>query len=441
MPNKELPVRNHLRGLYTLSPLVVFFLLYVISGIATDSFYAVPVTVTFLTASLWAIISSRPAPFARRIERFSRGAANPNIMMMIWIFILAGAFAKGASYIGAVDSTVNFTLSLLPSNMLLPGMFLAACIISFSIGTSVGTIAALIPVAAALADKSGLSLALMAGSVVGGAFFGDNLSFISDTTIAATRTQGCAMKDKFRANFRIVLPAALLALVLYVILGLRNSAVAEPGAIDGWLMLPYLLVLVPALLGVNVVRVLLLGILGSGVLVCFYGNLSLMLWAKALGEGISGMGELIVVTLLAGGMLELIRYNGGLTYLIGLISRRLETRRGAELSIGLMVAFSNICTANNTVAIVAVGDISRRLALRFNVPPARVASVLDTFSCVVQGLLPYGAQLLMAGALVSLPAMQIIPWLFYNFILGAVALAFIIVRPWIARLKSDCNQA
>lgn len=422
---RELPYINHRRGLITLSPLLVFFLIYVVSSIVAGDFYKMPVAIAFLAASGWAFIICKPRHFAQRVERFSAGAAHSNIMMMIWIFILAGAFAKGAAHIGAVDAMVQLTLHLLPANMLLPGVFLAACLISLSIGTSVGTIVALMPVAAGLAQGAECNTALMAGAVVGGAFFGDNLSFISDTTIAATRTQGCAMNDKFKANFRIVLPAALGILILYAFMGSDLHSNTNTGSLRYGLVIPYLLVIVCAIAGMNVIKVLFLGIIATGVAVLWQGRSSIIDWAGAMGEGITGMGELIIVTLLAAGMLELIRYNGGLSYIISHLSRGIKGKRSAELSVGLMASLANLCTANNTVAIVAVGNIARRLAKKYEIAPARTAGLLDTFSCVTQAVIPYGAQLLAAATLAGLGAMDIIPFLYYPFAMAACALLFI----------------
>ncbi len=424
----ELPVKNHKRGLWTLSPLLVFFLIYVITSVIAGDFYKMPVTVAFMAASAWSFVVSKPARLSLRIERFSKGAANTNIMMMVWIFILAGAFAGAAKFIGSVDSTVNLTLSVLPPNMIPAGIFIAACLISLSIGTSVGTIVALMPVAAGVAASSGLPLPLMAGIVVGGAFFGDNLSFISDTTIAATRTQGCLMKDKFRANFKIVIPAALLVLGIYIVLGWQYAAPVEVEAIAWSRVIPYLLVLITALCGVNVMLVLILGIISTGILSLCSGELGLLEWASAMGKGMTDMGELIIVTLLAGGMLELIRYNGGLQYVIRLLSSRVRTKRGAEFTISAAVAISNLCTANNTIAIVTVGDISRRISECFGIAPQRAASLLDTTSCVIQGLIPYGAQLLMGASLAAISALDIIPYLYYNFALAISCLLFILFK-------------
>lgn len=424
---RELPVRDHLRGLLTLSPLAVFFLLYLGTSLAAGDFYKMPVTVAFLAASVWACAISRPRQLRKRIDRFSRGAGHRNILLMVWIFILAGAFAQSAKYIGAVDATVNMTLAVLPPSMMLAGMFLAACLISLAVGTSVGTIVALMPVAVGLAEKGGIGLPLMAGVIIGGAFFGDNLSFISDTTIAATRTQGCRMQEKFRANVAIVLPAALAVLALYLVLGWGNTAAAETPPVAWVRALPYLLVLGTAMAGVNVAVVLLLGLLATGSVALLTPSLCLTDWMGAMGAGITGMGELIIVTLLAGGMLELIRYNGGLSYLLRHLTAHIHGRRGAELCIALMAVFANLCTANNTVAIVTVGTPARRVAERYGISPARSAGLLDTFSCMVQGLIPYGAQLLMGSALAGLSALTIIPYLFYPFIMGLGALLFILL--------------
>lgn len=422
----HLPLQSHSRGLWVLSPLMVFFVLYLSASILLGDFYKMPVTVAFVAACTWAFVVCRPRRFSERIERFSRGAAHSNIMMMVWIFVLAGAFAQSAKYIGAVDATVNLTLSLLPANMVLAGIFLAACVISLSIGTSVGTIVALMPVAVGLAEKAGADLALMAGGVIGGAFFGDNLSFISDTTIASTRTQGCAMQDKFKANFAIVCPAAFLVLALYVYQGWNLASVQVPQETQWLKVLPYLLVLGTALFGMNVMKVLILGLVATGAVAFIESNCTIFDWAGAMGTGMTGMGELIIVTLLASGMLELIRYNGGLTYIVEHLTASIRGRRGAECAIAIMTALANLCTANNTVAIVAVGNIARSVAGKYGIPAPRAASLMDTASCVIQSILPYGAQLLMGSTLAGITAFSIIPHLFYPFFMAISALIFII---------------
>ena len=388
-----------------------------------------PITVAFTVASIYAVAITRGIKLEERIRQYSRGASDPNILLMIWIFVLAGAFATGAKSMGAIDATVNLILSLLPSSLLLPGLFIAACFISLSIGTSVGTVIALVPIALGLGESLGLSNAYVAAVVTGGAFFGDNLSFISDTTIAATRTQGCSMKDKFRANIAIVLPAAIIALVLYFVVGLELPAVRPSGEEGSFLLtLPYLLVLVAAVAGMNVLGVLTLGIIACGAVGLSTGALPAWDWIAALGSGITGMGELIIVTLMAGGVLELIRYNGGIDYLLRHLTRGISGKRGAELTIAVLVSVANLCTANNTIAILTTGKVSREITKQYGLDPRKTASILDTFSCFVQGLIPYGAQLLLASKLAGVSPMDIVPNLYYPFIMGGCALLSILLR-------------
>lgn len=388
-----------------------------------------PITVAFTVASIYAVAITRGIKLEERIRQYSRGASDPNILLMIWIFVLAGAFATGAKSMGAIDATVNLILSLLPSSLLLPGLFIAACFISLSIGTSVGTVIALVPIALGLGESLGLSNAYVAAVVTGGAFFGDNLSFISDTTIAATRTQGCSMKDKFRANIAIVLPAAIIALALYFVVGLELPAVRPSGEEGSFLLtLPYLLVLVAAVAGMNVLGVLTLGIIACGAVGLGTGTLPAWDWIAALGSGITGMGELIIVTLMAGGVLELIRYNGGIDYLLRHLTRGISGKRGAELTIAILVSVANLCTANNTIAILTTGKVSREITKQYGLDPRKTASILDTFSCFVQGLIPYGAQLLLASKLAGVSPMDIVPNLYYPFIMGGCALLSILLR-------------
>ena len=388
-----------------------------------------PITVAFTVASIYAVAITRGIKLEERIRQYSRGASDPNILLMIWIFVLAGAFATGAKSMGAIDATVNLILSLLPSSLLLPGLFIAACFISLSIGTSVGTVIALVPIALGLGESLGLSNAYVAAVVTGGAFFGDNLSFISDTTIAATRTQGCSMKDKFRANIAIVLPAAIIALVLYFVVGLELPAVRPSGEEGSFLLtLPYLLVLVATVAGMNVLGVLTLGIIACGAVGLGTGALPVWDWIAALGSGITGMGELIIVTLMAGGVLELIRYNGGIDYLLRHLTRGISGKRGAELTIAILVSVANLCTANNTIAILTTGKVSREITKQYGLDPRKTASILDTFSCFVQGLIPYGAQLLLASNLAGVSPMDIVPNLYYPFIMGSCALLSILLR-------------
>ena len=416
------------KGWLALSPLIVFLCLYLVTSILVNDFYKVPITVAFLVSSVYAVAITRGLPLNERVMQFSVGAANKDIILMIWIFILAGAFAQSAKDIGSIDATVNLTLQFLPANLLLAGFFLASCFISLSIGTSVGTIVALTPVVAGIAEKTDMNMAFMTAIVVGGAFFGDNLSFISDTTIAATRTQGCAMRDKFRVNFLIVMPAALLVLVYYIFAGMDVEVSHEPVSIEWLKVLPYLIVLVSAFMGMNVALVLVLGIVSTGVIGLLTGSLTFFDWFASMGNGITGMGELIIVTLLAGGMLELIRYNGGIAYILHVLTRRIESKRGAELCIATLVSIANVCTANNTIAIITVGPLAKDIAGKYGVDNRKSASILDTFSCVVQGIIPYGAQLLIASKLASLSPISIIGYLYYPMCVGVIAIVCILLR-------------
>ena len=416
------------KGIIALSPLVVFILFYLVTSIIAGDFYKIPITVAFLVSSAYAIIITRESSLMQRINIFSQGAATEQMMLMIWIFILAGAFAHSAKMMGSIDATVNLTLSFLPPQMLLAGMFLAACFISLSIGTSVGTIAALVPIAAGVAGETNTDVAMMTAIIVGGSFFGDNLSFISDTTIMATQTQGCRLSDKFRVNFFIVMPAAIIILIVYLLLGQGIHAPQNVPSVEWVKVLPYLVVLVTAILGMNVMAVLTLGLMMTGIIGIFAGAFDLYGWFGAMGEGILSMGELIIVTMMAGGMLGLIKQQGGIDFLIHMITRHVNSKRGAELSIATLVSLVDVCTANNTVAILTVGGIAKQIGDRYGVDNKKCASILDTFSCTVQGLIPYGAQLLIAAGLAALNPVSIIPWLYYPFALGFVAIGSILFR-------------
>ncbi|MDO4991567.1 MAG: Na+/H+ antiporter NhaC family protein [Prevotellaceae bacterium] len=414
-------------GLLKLSPLIVFVVLYLVTSIVAGDFYKIPITVAFMLSSIYAIAIFKGMPLDKRIEVFSRGAGQKNMMLMIWIFVLAGAFAKSAKDMGSIDATVNLTLSVLPTNMLLAGLFLAACFISLSVGTSVGTIAALTPIAVGIANSTGSDVALLTAIVVGGSFFGDNLSFISDTTVVATQTQGCRMSDKFKANIRIVAPIALISFIIYMVMGRSLNIPTAIPDVELIKIVPYLFVLVIALYGVNVLMVLSIGILLTGIIGMTSGNYDFFAWFSSMGEGILSMGELIIVTMMAGGLLELIKENGGIVFIINKITRWVKGRRGAELSIGILVSLVNVCTANNTVAIITVGGIAKDIAERFGIQPKRAASILDTFSCTTQGLLPYVAQVLIASGLATANPINIIGYLYYPMLLGIGAVIYIFV--------------
>ena len=423
-------------GLLALSPLLVFLCIYLISSIVAHDFYRIPISAAFLVASVYAVAICKGKTLEERISVFSDGAGNRNVLLMIWIFVLAGAFAATAKEIGAIDATVNLALRVLPGNLLYAGLFLASCFISMSIGTSVGTIVALVPVAAGIAVE--LAAAGAAGPfagvpfitaiIVGGAFFGDNLSFISDTTIAATRTQECSMSDKFKANIMIVGPAALVVTILYVIMGSSVSVTPEAGPINWVLLIPYILVIALALSGVNVTAVLTIGLAVNAVIGFSFGSLDWTGFLESIGGGISDMGDLIIVTMLAGGMLELIRVNGGIDFIVNGMTRHIRGKRGAELSIAGLVSLANLCTANNTIAIITAGGIARDITKRFGLDPRKTASILDTFSCLVQGFIPYGAQMLMAAGLAGISSISIIGHLYYPFIMGLCAILAILFR-------------
>ena len=418
---------NHkMNGWLALSPLIVFILIYLISSIIAKDFYKVPIASAFVLASIYAIIIT-PGSISERIGIFSKGAGDLNVLLMIWIFVMAGAFASVAKSIGTVEATVNLTLTLLPQKFLLAGLFIAACFISFSIGTSVGTIVALVPIAAGISGETAISMPLITAVIVGGAFFGDNLSFISDTTIASTTTQGCSMSDKFKANIWIAGPAAIVVTAVYIFIGLNLNASPEIGDIDIMKLIPYLAVILLSLCGMNVLLVLTIGL----VLCAAIGFLEGLTWVSFLesaGSGISGMGDLIIVTMLAGGMLDVIRYNGGIDFIIKGLTKKIKGKRGAEFSIAALVGISNICTANNTIAILTTGNIAKNITKEYNLDPRKSASLLDTFSCIVQGMLPYGAQLLMASSFAGISATSIISHLYYPFTLFFFAFLSIIIR-------------
>lgn len=416
------------KGLLALSPLMVFIGLYLALAVAAGDFYKVPMTVIFMMASIYAVAISGGFPLKKRIGIYTRGASSDSLMLMLWIYVLAGAFAASAKSMGAIDATVGLALHVLPTSLILPGLFVAACFISLSIGTSVGTVVALVPIAAGMAHQTGGNAALLTAVIVGGAYFGDNLSFISDTTVVATQTQGCKMSDKFRANALIVAPAALLVLAVYAVMGRGMTAPGLLPPVDVWKVVPYLVVLVAAVAGMNVMAVLVLGLVLCGAIGILGGSYGLFGWLGAMGQGIAGMGELIIVAMMAGGMLEMIREAGGIDYIIGRLTAHVHGKRGAELSIAALVGLVNVCTANNTVAILTVGNIARQIGDRYGVDNRKCASILDTCSCTVQGLIPYGVQMLLAAGLGSLNPVQIIPYLYYPMAIGAATLLAIVLR-------------
>lgn len=426
------------KGLLALSPLfllivlIVAFTVYSVDSSHQDT--SLSLTVAFMISSIYAVAISGGMPVRKRVDTYSKGAGANNLMLMLWIYVLAGSFAASAKAMGAVDATVNLALSILPASMILPGLFLAACFISVSIGTSVGTVVALVPIAAGLAHSMDANVGMMTAIIVGGAYFGDNLSFISDTTVVATQTQNCKMSDKFKVNSMIVVPAAVLVLIAYSVMGVGLQAPTNINEVEYMKVLPYLIVLVTAIAGMNVMAVLTLGTLLCGAigigsnLLGASGSYDLFGWFSAMGNGIIGMGELIIIAMMAGGMLEIIRENGGIDFIINKITAHVNSKRGAELSIAALVSMVNICTANNTVAILTVGNISKKIGDRFGVDNRKAASILDTFSCMVQGLIPYGVQMLLAAGLANLSPMDILPYLYYPLAIGVAALLAILLR-------------
>lgn len=426
------------KGLLALSPLfllivlIVAFTVYSVDSSQQDT--SLSLTVAFMISSIYAVAISGGMPVRKRVDTYSKGAGANNLMLMLWIYVLAGSFAASAKAMGAVDATVNLALSILPASMILPGLFLAACFISVSIGTSVGTVVALVPIAAGLAHSMDANVGMMTAIIVGGAYFGDNLSFISDTTVVATQTQNCKMSDKFKVNSMIVVPAAVLVLIAYSVMGVGLQAPTHINEVEYMKVLPYLTVLVTAIAGMNVMAVLTLGTLLCGAigigshLLGASGSYDLFGWFSAMGNGIIGMGELIIIAMMAGGMLEIIRENGGIDFIINKITGHVNSKRGAELSIAALVSMVNICTANNTVAILTVGNISKKIGDRFGVDNRKAASILDTFSCMVQGLIPYGVQMLLAAGLANLSPMDILPYLYYPLAIGVAALLAILLR-------------
>lgn len=419
-----------LRGLYALSPIIVLLTIYLAGSIIAGDFYRIPIAVAFMAAAIYAIIITKGDSLNERIDSFSRGAANTRIMYMVWIFVLAGAFAKTTEAMGAIDATVVLARNAIPANYLPAGIFIASCFVSLSIGTSVGTIVALTPVVTTLAAQIGCDVAWMVAIVVGGAFFGDNLSFISDTTIAATQTQGCSMRSKFYTNILLVAPAAIITLLIYAFSGNSISSVEAPAITFNEVLkcLPYVIVIIVALLGVNVLAVLILGIVSAAIAGFAYESFNGIEFCTHIGNGVMGMGELIIVTMLAGGVLEMVRLNGGIDYLIQVVTARINSKRGAEFAITGLTALANVCTANNTIAILSVGDISRDIAKQYKVSPRRSASLMDTASCFVQGIIPYGAQLLMASGLALVSPVAIIPYLYYPMCVGLAVIVSIVIK-------------
>ncbi|MED4044976.1 Na+/H+ antiporter NhaC family protein [Priestia aryabhattai] len=412
---------------WALLPLGVFLVLFVGSGIIAGDFYKLPVLVAIIIAAIVALAMNRKDSLNVKVERFAKGAGHPDIIIMVLIFILAGAFSEVAKGMGAVDSTVNLALSALPQSLVVVGIFVIGAFISISMGTSMGTIAALGPIAVGISEQAHVSITLAIAAVVGGAMFGDNLSVISDTTIAAVRTQKTNMSDKLKVNFFIVLPAAIVTVILLLVMTLGNTSSVEIKDFSWFKILPYVGVLVAAIFGANVLSILTGGIVLAGVIGLADGSYTLSSLAKTVTEGIGGMSELIILSLLIGGMVELIRYNGGIQFLLNLLTRRIQTKKGGEFSIAGLVSLTNLATANNTISIITAGPLAKEISDKYSIDNRKSASLLDLFSCSVQGLIPYGAQMLLAAGFAKVSPIEIIPFTFYPMLTAVCGIIAIVI--------------
>lgn len=412
-----------------LLPIGVFLVIFLGSGIITGDFYAMPAIVAFLIALLVAFIQNRGLSFQEKISIISRGVGDENIITMSLIFLSAGAFSGAVTAAGGVESTVNLGLSILPAKVAVVGLFVIGCFISVSMGTSMGTIAALAPIAVGISEKTGFSMAICIGAVVCGAMFGDNLSMISDTTIAAVKTQGCEMKDKFKENFFIVLPAAIITIIIFLVITRNaNFKLTEELTYNIFRVLPYILVLVGALIGINVFVVLIGGTVISLIVGVATGSLAVGEMFSSVGEGVTGMYDITVISIVVACIVSLVKEFGGIQFILNLIKKSIKGQRGGEVGIAGLSLLVDMCTANNTVAIVMAGPIAKEISDEFEISPRRSASLLDIFTSVGQGLIPYGAQLLSAASLTGLTPFHIMPYLFYPILMAISAVLFILFR-------------
>jgi len=414
-------------NIWALLPFVVFLCLFIGSGIVLKDFYKFPVIVAISIACIVAIMMNRKTALSVKIDLFTKGAGNPGVMLMVIIFLLAGAFSGTASSMGAVEATVNFALSIIPANLLVVGLFVIACFISLAMGTSVGTIVALAPIGAGISAQTEIVITLIMGAIVGGAMFGDNLSFISDTTITAVRTQGAEMKDKFKVNFFIVLPAAIVTCIILAILTMGQTATVEIHQYDWYKMIPYLFVIIFALIGGNVFVVLTGGIVIAGIIGLFDGSYTLMTLIQAVGDGISGMFEMALLAILIAGMVEMIKFNGGIDYLLHIATRRIKSKRDAQFAIAGLVGLTNLATANNTIAILIAGPLAKNIADNYEIEPRKSASILDIFSCTIQGIIPYGAQLIVAAGVAGISPIFIMQYCYYPILIAVCAIIAIFI--------------
>lgn len=419
---------------WALTPIIVFLVLFIGYGIWNDNdFYKMPAIAGFVTALVVAFLLNRKVSFHEKLETAAKGMADENVMIMCLVFVMAGAFSGAVNAAGGADSTVNFGLSILPSNVAVVGVFLIGCFISTSMGTSVGTITLLSPIAIGIAEKTGFPVALCLGAAVCGAMFGDNLSMISDTTIAATRTQGCDMKDKFRENIKLVLPAAIITIAILFVKTMGSEyQITEPLNYDIVRILPYLVVLVGALIGANVIMLLAGGTVLSLCVGLYYGDFGLKDIFTVMGDGITSMYDITVISIIVAGVVALIRMNGGIDWILYVIRKLVRGKKGAEVGIAALSAAVDCATANNTIAIVIAGPVAKEIAEEYGIEPKRTASLLDIFTSVCQGLIPYGAQILTAvsftvGTALEISPVDLIAYCYYPILMAVSALLFIII--------------
>lgn len=412
---------------WALTPFVVFLILFIGSGIVLNDFYAFPVMVAISIASAVALFMNRKETLTKKIETFTTGAGNSNVMLMVIIFLLAGAFSETAKGMGAIEATVNFALSILPQNLLVIGLFIIACFISLAMGTSVGTIVALAPIGLAIGEQTGLSIPLLMATVIGGAMFGDNLSFISDTTIASVRSQGAEMKDKFKVNFFIVLPAAIVTCVILAFLTLNSTAQVTHASFDWYKLIPYLFVIIFALIGVNVFTVLASGIILAGTIGLIDGSYEVMTFINAIGDGMSNMFEMAFLAMLIAGMVEVIKHNGGIDFIVYIATRKIKSQKDAQFAMAGLVGLTDLSTANNTIAIMIAGPLAKKIADQYDIEPRKSASILDIFSCSVQGMIPYGAQFLAAASIAGISPILIMQYSYYSILVGVCGVIAILI--------------
>lgn len=412
---------------WALLPFVVFLVLFIGSGIVLDDFYAFPVMVAIAISSAIALLMNRKKTFSEKVDIFSAGAGKPDVMLMVLIFLLAGAFSSTAKGMGAIEATVNFALSVVPQNLLVVGLFIIACFISLAMGTSVGTIVALAPIGLGIGEQTTLSLPLLMATIIGGAMFGDNLSFISDTTIASVRSQGAEMKDKFKVNFLIVLPAAIVTCIILAILTMNTSAQISYESFDWYKIIPYLFVVVFALIGLNVFLVLASGIFLAGVIGLVDGSYTWLTFVQAVGDGMSGMFEMAFLAIFIAGMVEVIKQNGGIDFLVHIATRKIKTKKDAEFAMAGLVSLTDLSTANNTIAIMIAGPLAKNIAEQHGIEPRKSASIIDIFSCVVQGIIPYGAQFLVAASVAGISPILMMQYSYYSILVGVCGIIAILI--------------